>query len=118
MKYKTISDHYDTVYSLEHNNRVFTPKNVDSERIVRNYNSVVAVVFLLCFPLIIPRGILLRQQQQRLIDELEQLEMEQWLRDMDFHATKLSLRDVLHDHDIASGAQYPFWWAFSLAIYE
>lgn len=42
MKYKTISGHYDTVYSLEHNNRKFIPQNVDYRRIARNYNCIEA----------------------------------------------------------------------------
>jgi len=39
---KTISGHYDTVFSLEHNNRVFVPSNVDVNRIPWNYNCVMA----------------------------------------------------------------------------
>ncbi|MBR4289029.1 MAG: hypothetical protein IKT52_00080 [Oscillospiraceae bacterium] len=42
LKYKTISGHYDTVYSLDHNNRIFTPKNLDPMRTGRNYNCVAA----------------------------------------------------------------------------
>ena len=40
MKQKTISGHYDTVYSLDHNNRVFIPKNVEASRVNRNYRCV------------------------------------------------------------------------------
>jgi len=40
MKSKTISAHYDSVYSLDHNNRKFIPKNVDFARIQNNYNLV------------------------------------------------------------------------------
>jgi len=36
MTRKTISGHYDTTYSLEHNNRDFIPRNVDPARIARN----------------------------------------------------------------------------------
>ena len=42
MKYKTISGHYDTVYSLEQNNRKFIPQNVDYRRTSRNYNCIAA----------------------------------------------------------------------------
>ena len=42
MKYKTISGHYDTVYSLDHNNRKFIPQNVDCRRTNRNYNCIEA----------------------------------------------------------------------------
>ena len=42
MKTKTISCHYDTVYELDHNNRVFTPQIVDASRTKRNYNCIVA----------------------------------------------------------------------------
>lgn len=39
---KTISGHYDTAFSIEHNNRVFTPGNVDPDRTRWNYNCVAA----------------------------------------------------------------------------
>lgn len=42
MKRKTISAHYDTVFSLAHNNRDFIPKNVDAQRIKNNLNLVMA----------------------------------------------------------------------------
>lgn len=41
-KSKTISGHYDTAYNLDHNNRIFIPKNVDEQRIPWNYNCVAA----------------------------------------------------------------------------
>lgn len=40
IKIKTISGHYDTVYDLAHNNREFTPRNVDVTRTPWNYNCV------------------------------------------------------------------------------
>ena len=39
---KTISGHYDTVFSIAHNNRTFTPSNVDPSRSCWNYNCVTA----------------------------------------------------------------------------
>lgn len=39
---KTISGHYDTVYSLDHNNRKFIPQNVEFSRTIRNYNCIMA----------------------------------------------------------------------------
>lgn len=42
MKAKTISCHYDSVFSLAHNNRVFIPKNVDPTRTPYNYNCIVS----------------------------------------------------------------------------
>lgn len=42
MKFKTISGHYDTVYSLNHNNRKFIPQNVEYSRTFRNYNCIEA----------------------------------------------------------------------------
>ena len=39
---KTISMHYDSVFSLDHNNRTFTPKNVDASRSHWNYYCVAA----------------------------------------------------------------------------
>ena len=42
VKTKTISGHYDTVYSVPHNNRTFIPKNVDIHRIPWNYYCVAA----------------------------------------------------------------------------
>lgn len=41
-KLKTISGHYDTAYNIDHNNRIFIPKNVDERRIPWNYNCVAA----------------------------------------------------------------------------
>ena len=40
MKLKTLSGHYGTVFSLEHNNRTFIPRNVDESRIQNNFNVV------------------------------------------------------------------------------
>jgi len=37
MKYKTISGHYDTVFSLAHNNRLFIPQNVDPTRVKNDF---------------------------------------------------------------------------------
>ena len=42
MTIKTISGHYGPVFSIEHNNRVFTPSNVDVERSKNNYYAVAA----------------------------------------------------------------------------
>ena len=39
---KTISGHYDSAFSLDHNNRTFTPKNVDPSRSHWNYQCVAA----------------------------------------------------------------------------
>ena len=40
MKLKTISGHYDTAISLDHNNRAFSPSNVDPCRTQNNFNVV------------------------------------------------------------------------------
>lgn len=42
MKTKTISGHYDSVFSFAHNNREFIPNNVDPSRTPWNYNCIVA----------------------------------------------------------------------------
>lgn len=42
MTQKTISGHYDTVYSIAHNNREFIPKNVDVGCTPWNYACVAA----------------------------------------------------------------------------
>lgn len=42
MKQKTISGHYDSVYSVEHNNRTIISKNVDVSRSESNYYCVSA----------------------------------------------------------------------------
>ena len=42
LKKKTISGHYDSVFSMDHNNRTFTPKNVDPSRSKWNYYCVAA----------------------------------------------------------------------------
>jgi hypothetical protein len=173
MTCKTISGHYDTVYSLDHNNRKIIPQNVDYSRIPRNYNCIAAgtevyldledprclaefwtryreltelywkdrailkareyeqykermrylrqlsyrlrqcpedgaglIVFLLCLPLIVTSGILLSQQRQQLQEELDAIKEQQWLRDMEFQATKLSFRKALQEYDQIGGTRY------------
>ena len=39
---KTISGHYGSVFSLDHNNRNFIPNNCNLERLDRNYYPVIA----------------------------------------------------------------------------
>lgn len=173
MTCKTISGHYDTVYSLDHNNRKFIPQNVDYSRMPRNYKCIAAgtevyldledprclaefwtryreltelywkdrailkareyeqykermrylrqlsyrlrqcpedgaglIVFLLCLPLIVTSGILLSQQRQQLQEELDAIKEQQWLRDMEFQATKLSFRKALQEYDQIGGTRY------------
>lgn len=173
MKQKTISGHYGTVSSLAHNNREFTPKNVDAKRsknnnycvaaghefiwdptrpeYVREFwshyralsecywadrsiaqtleweryqehmralrrlswphyyipeNEVEAFLALLLLPLLVPCGIYLSHQQHRVQEEWETFRDEQWLKDMEFRATKLSFRQAMGECDKVHGRQY------------
>jgi len=170
---KTISGHYDTVYSLNHNNRKFIPRNVEYSRTFRNYYCIEAgadayvnlddprclaefwaqyrslsqaywderavaktlaygryrenmrrlrylayrlchfpddevglFVFLLCLPLIIISEAALEHQRQQLKDEFDSIKEEQWLRDMEFNATKASFREALLAHDRLNGTEH------------
>lgn len=173
VKTKTISGHYDTVYSVAHNNRTFIPKNVDIHRIPWNYycvaageeaffdlddprhisefwkrykdlsnlywqnrtiaqtlayqryqehleymrkycrpffpfpnNPIEAFISLLLLPLLVPCGIYLNHQHQKSKAELERFKDEQWLQDMYFKASKVSLRSALYSHDHTAGTKY------------
>lgn len=170
---KTISGHYDTVFSIEHNNRVFTPGNVDANRTYWNYNCVAAgqqaaldfedprsllefwvsyralskiywedrltakkhsyeeyqehlmhmrryrhacrllsndgicgLVTLFFLPLLVPCGIYLNYQMEKAKNEYQKLMEEQWIRDMEFKAVKLSFREAIAEQDKISGTQY------------
>ena len=173
MKLKTISGHYDTVYSIAHNNREFTPRNVDPERMCWNYdcvaagqeayldinnprhisefwdryrelnnmywsdwsiamtlehekyqdhlrymrrltrsiypiphNPVEAFITLLLMPLLIPCGIYLSYQQKRIRADWKSYKQEQWIRDLTYKATRVSLRGALYEHDYRTGMRY------------
>jgi len=170
---KTISGHYDTVFSLGHNNRTFVPKNVDVTRTHWNYNCVsagqaapldlenpvnlavfweqyrdlsriywenrqyakaqayeeyrmhlehmrryryasrmltdngiTAIITLLFLPLLIPCGIYLNHQMEKAREEYDQLKFEQWIRDMEFKAAKLSFREAIFEQDQYAGTEY------------
>ena len=170
---KTISGHYDTVFSLGHNNRTFVPKNVDTARTHWNYNCVSAgqaapldldnpvnlavfweqyrdlsriywddrkyakaqayeeyrmhleymrryryasrllagdgisaIITLLFLPLLIPCGIYLNHQMEKAREEYDQLKFKQWIRDMEFKATKLSFREAIYEQDQSKGTEY------------
>lgn len=173
MKLKTISGHYDKVYCLEHNNRLFLPENVDPRRFSWNYyciaagqvaelnldvpvdlqalwegyhklndiyysnrsiyqtilsdeyirirnsirqyrqayamlshNPIAELLALLIFPFLIPCQIYLHHRNRLALKELETLKQEQWLRDLAYKASKISLRDALMIHDIENGTTY------------
>lgn len=173
MQQKTISGHYDTVYSIAHNNREFIPQNVDVDRTPWNYdcvmagqeayldienprhihefwsryrdvnemywhgraiaknleyekyqehlqymrrlshsiypiphNPVEALVTLLLLPLLIPCGIYLNQHQKRIWADWESFKQEQWLRDLYYKASRVSLREALYEHNYRTGRRY------------
>ena len=173
MTRKTISGHYDAVFSLEHNNRIFTPHNVDPERSKWNYNCVAAgelaaldletpksraafwdsyrklaeiywedrtiarkrayeeyqeqlaimrryryacrlltddglttFMTLLFLPLLIPCGIYMNYKMEQAREIYDQLKEEQWIRDMEFKAAKLSFREAISEQDRIAGTEY------------
>lgn len=173
MKQKTISCHYGGTSSLAHNNRDFTPRNVDPTRSKNNnyriaaghefvwnpnrpeyirefwahyhalsdcywtdrciaqtleceryqehmkalqrlcwpgycipQSGIEAMVTLFLLPLLIPCGIYLSQQQRQVRAEWEACKDEQWLKDMEFRATKLSFRQAMGECDKIHGRQY------------
>lgn len=173
MRSKTISGHYDTIFSIDHNNRTFVPKNVDQSCIPNNYNlicagqevqldlnnptclrdfwgryrelgslyweertiaktleweryqehlralrriswfasslpdnGVEALVTLFLLPLLIPCGIYLSHEQQKIRDEWESGRTEQLIRDMEFKASQRSLRDALRSCDREHGTRF------------
>lgn len=170
---KTISGHYDSVFSLDHNNRAFFPRNVDIKRIKWNYNCVVAgnvgyldlsyarnlaefwkdykalseiywkdraiaetiayeeyqaclnrmrryrnvwcllsdddvpaFVTLLFLPLLIACDIQMNLERTRAKEEYLLFKEEQWLRDMEFCAEKISFREAVKMNDQVNGTKY------------
>lgn len=89
---KTISGHYGPVFSIEHNNRIFVPKNVDIIRTPRNY-VLVAAGQEMCPGRVLPEHISVYWERYRHICNLyweqrelykqEELQKErEWLREM------------------------------------
>ena len=173
MTIKTISGHYGPVFSIEHNNRIFTPSNADGERSKNNYYAVAAgqaamldledpqslsefwdsykrlsriywedytatkeaafeefseqlavmrkyrqawrmltddgmcaFISLLFLPLLIPCGIYLDLQMEKAREAYGVLKEENWIRNEEFKAAKMSLREALAEQDLLFGTQY------------
>ena len=173
MTTKTISGHYGPVFSIEHNNRIFTPSNVDGERSKNNYYAVAAgqlamldleetqnlsdfwdsyrrlseiywddytaskeaafeefseqlavmrkyrqawhmltdddmcaIISMLFLPLLIPCGIYLDLKMQKAREAYDSIREENWIRNEEFKAAKISLREALAEQDITLGTQY------------
>lgn len=70
------------------------------------HNPVEALITLLLLPLLIPCGIILNQRQKQIRDEWEAYKQEQWLRDMSFKATRLSLRSAIQSYDSKESTKY------------
>lgn len=69
------------------------------------HNAVEALITLLLLPLLIPCGIYLSKRQKEIKEEWEEFKQEQWIRDLTYRATKVSLRQTLYEHDYKAGAR-------------
>lgn len=69
------------------------------------HNAVEALITLLLLPLLIPCGIYLSKRQKEIKEEWEEFKQEQWIRDLTYRATKVSLRQALYEHDYKAGAR-------------
>lgn len=67
------------------------------------HNPVEAFITLLFLPLLIPCGIYLSHRQRQIKEEWETFKQEQWIRDMAYKATRVSLRGALYEHDRRMG---------------
>lgn len=65
-----------------------------------------ALVTLFLLPLLVPCGIYLSHEQRQFKTEWEDFQNDQWLRDMEFQASKRSLRDALRSCDKLHGSHY------------
>ena len=70
------------------------------------HNPVEAFITLLLMPLLIPCGIYLSYQQKRIRADWESYKQEQWIRDLTYKATRVSLRGALYEHDYRTGKRY------------
>lgn len=70
------------------------------------HNSVEALLSLLLLPLLIPCGIYLNHRQRQIKEEWEEYKQEQWIRDLTYKATRISLRSALYEHDSKAGTRY------------
>lgn len=69
-------------------------------------SGVETMITLFLLPLLIPCGIYLSQQQRQVQAEWESFKDEQWLKDMEFRATKLSFRQAMRECDKLHGSKY------------
>lgn len=70
------------------------------------HNAMEALITLLLLPLLIPCGIYLSKRQKEIKEEWEEYKQEQWIRDLAYKATRVSLRQALYEHDCKSGTRY------------
>ena len=70
------------------------------------HNPIEALITLLFLPILIPCGLYLHHQHLKAKTEWEQFKEEQWIRDMTFKATRVSLRSALYAHDLKSGTNH------------
>ena len=70
------------------------------------HNAVEALIALLLLPLLIPCGIYLSKRQKEIKEEWEEFKQEQWIRDLTYRATRVSLRQALYEHDCKAGTRY------------
>lgn len=70
------------------------------------HNPVEAFITLLFLPLLIPCGIYLSHRQRQIKKEWEEFKQEQWIRDLTYRATRVSLRQALYEHDYKVGTKH------------
>ena len=70
------------------------------------HNAVEALITLLFLPLLIPCEIYLSKRQKEIKEEWEEFKQEQWIRDLMYRATRVSLRQALYEHDCKAGTRY------------
>lgn len=70
------------------------------------HNAVEALITLLLLPLLIPCGIYLSRRQKTIREDWEDFKHEQWIRDLTYRATRVSLRQALYEYDCKTGTRY------------
>mgnify|MGYP003301937153 CR=1 FL=1 len=70
------------------------------------HNPIEALITVLLLPLLIPCGIYLSYERKQAKERWEAYKQEQWIRDMAYKATRVSLREALRDHDYRNGTRY------------
>ena len=111
--YKALSDAYWSERSLSQleSDRIYREQMAHLRRCCRQlypipHNFAEALVTMLLLPLLIPCGIYLSHAQKQTAEEWKSWNHEQWLEDMTFRASRLSVREALRQEDLAGSTHY------------